>query len=220
MKKSGAPNPGDSRGGTISKKRRGRQPRASLLSSKLQQEIAKFTGIVGPPVYHSGGFRDINGWLESIAHEKYGDAWASLSRCFLQESGHFDAQQVLQLKRDVVFEIMNHVVIRLPHECNKLVSTNARRQCKIASSGPTVMSLLESHLHNSGRSSGGPSSTDTTQRTSSGMDISSLLVGNSRNTFRNVEGASSSSMLPSIAHLDEGMRMYRERTEKNRGRSK
>lgn len=130
----------------IGKKRRGRQPRQSLLTSNLRQAIARFTSVVGAPIVQPGGFRDFNGWLASLARPQFSPAWHQLCDAFISESRRFHSNDIHQLKRDVIHEIINLVVKRKPHESSKLVSTNARRQCTIPPAGNTVMTLLESYL--------------------------------------------------------------------------
>lgn len=130
----------------IGKKRRGRQPRQSLLTNNLRQAIARFTSVVGAPIVQPGGFRDFNGWLTSLARPQYASAWHQLCDAFTSESRRFHSNDLYQLKRDVIHEIINLVVKRKPHESSKLVSTNARRQCTIPPTGNTVMTLLDSYL--------------------------------------------------------------------------
>lgn len=215
MRKTVSSNQAEGAGSAIAKKKRGRQPRPSLLSTNLQQAISGFTTAVGSPVYQPGGFRDITGWLESIADQSYQGAWTTLAGCFLQESANVEERRLLQVKKDVVTEIMTNVVKRLPHECNKLVSTNARRQCKQPPSGHTVMTLFESHIQ---RVAGTTKSLDrrgSSSRSSSGIEISSLLVENPGGS-RNADGAGSSTVLPPVSHLDEGIRQFKAREDHRR----
>lgn len=131
---------------SIGKKRRGRQPRQSLLNPNLKHAIAQFTSAVGAPIVQPGGFRDFNGWLASISKSQYSPAWQQLCQTFLCEKSHFPQSDIHQLKRDVIHEIINLVVKPKSHESSKLVSTNARRQCTVPLSGNTVMTLLDSYL--------------------------------------------------------------------------
>lgn len=130
----------------IVKKRRGRQPRQSLLTSNLRSAVARFTTAVGAPVLQPAGFRDFNGWLHTIAQPTYRSAWRSLCHAFILESSRVPARLVPTLKRDLVHDIINNVVKRKSHESAKLVSTNARRQSAIPPSGNTVMTIFESYL--------------------------------------------------------------------------
>lgn len=131
---------------SIGKKRRGRQPRQSLLTSNLRNSIARFTAAVGCPVLQPAGFRDFNGWLQVISQPSYKSAWHSLCRSFISESAKISSRQIPTLKRDVIHEIINNVVKRKSHESAKLISTNARRQSTIPPSGHTVMTIFESYL--------------------------------------------------------------------------
>lgn len=142
------PNPSlaDPRDSSVVKKRRGRQPRQSLVTPPLRDAIAKFASVVGAPVLQPGGFRDFTGWLETISSPKFRPAWLQLSQAFLLESSSTHHDHIYQLKRDVVHEIINLVVKRKAHESSKLVSTNARRQSSIPPSGSTVMTIFESYL--------------------------------------------------------------------------
>lgn len=130
----------------IIKKRRGRQPRQSLLTSSLRASITRFTSTVGAPVLQPAGFRDFNGWLHTIAQPTYKNAWISLCHSFIIESTNVSTKNISTLKRDVIHEIINNVVKRKSHESIKLVSTNARRQSCIPPSGNTVMTIFESYL--------------------------------------------------------------------------
>lgn len=131
---------------SIAKKRRGRQPRQSLLTSSLRNSIARFTGAVGSPVVQPAGFRDFNGWLQIISQPSYKPAWHALCRSFISESAKISSRQIPTLKKDVIHEIINNVVKRKSHESAKLISTNARRQSTIPPSGHTVMTIFESYL--------------------------------------------------------------------------
>lgn len=239
MSNPGSSNQADARDQTIAKKRRGRQPRPSLVSPSMQQAIAKFTSVVGGPVIQPGGFRDYTGWLESIASPRFQSDWTKLSQAFLQECKSVEDRTIPQLKKDVVTEIINKVVKKMPHESSKLVSTNARRQCVSSpSSGTTVMAIFETYLASvaesqdtqtkkSGGSASSSRSTDRhgsqgsahrsgTHRTrsGSGMEISSLLVENTRPTRAS---SSSTSKLPPLSDFDEQIRARKER-ERDRSR--
>lgn len=128
------------------KKRRGRQPRQSLVNSSLRQAVQNFTSHVGAPIIQPGGFRDFTGWLESIKSPRFQSSWIPLCQAFIVESSSFPEHQRHALKRDVVQEIIKLVVKRKPEESAKLVSTNARRQCNTPPSGNTVMTIFESYL--------------------------------------------------------------------------
>lgn len=130
----------------IGKKRRGRQARQSLLTTNLKDAISRFTSVVGAPIVQPGGFRDFNGWLNSLARPQFSTVWLQLCGSVVSESNHFGEHDFHQLKKDVIHEIINQVVKRKTHESSKLVSTNARRQCIIPPTGNTVMTLLESYL--------------------------------------------------------------------------
>lgn len=230
-------NPGssqsDARDQMITKKRRGRQPRPSLVSPTLQHAISKFTSVVGGPKIQPGGFRDYTGWLESIAKQSFQSDWTKLAISFLQECKSVEEKTIPQLKRDVVTEIVNMVVKKMPHESSKLVSTNARRQCvSTPASGTTVMAIFEVYLatvsqqesENQGKKAGASASSSRSSdrhaahstgsrsgthrsRSSSGMDISSLLVENTRPT----RASSATSKLPPLSDFDEQIRARKER---------
>lgn len=215
MRKTPSSSQSDSVGAPITKKRRGRQPRASLVSSNLHRAVTNFTALVGCPIYQPGGFRDILGWVGSISDQRFDEAWANLSRCFIQESNSIAPDQIPQLKKDVVTEIMTLVVTKQPHECNKLVSTNARRQCKIPApgEGSTVMTLLEGHLRRVGSTRGNENRREGAHRGSSGIDIASLLTDAPKRNMNQLQG---SSMLPPFSQFDEQVRQHRERNSRDR----
>lgn len=146
-----APNP------PIAKKRRGRQPRPSLLTPALHSSIAALAETIGAPSFQPGGFRDFTGWLDNISGSRYRPNWLSLCSVFLRESASVEDRELLQLRKDVVTEIVKSVVKRRPNESSKLVSTNARRQCAVPSSGTTVMKIFESYLRTAGTRQGSSS---------------------------------------------------------------
>lgn len=108
-------------------------------------------------------FRDFMGWTSKISGAQYVPAWRQLAQDVLKASQDIGPHRLAELKRDVIFDIMGLVVKKKPHETDKLVSTNARRQ--LNNKNPkqhTLMTLLEMHIgemHNlRSRSSGGGSS--------------------------------------------------------------
>lgn len=130
----------------IIKKRRGRLPRQTLLTESLLQAVATFTSSVGAPVLQPEGFRDISGWLDRLANVSNRPVWQALCFEFLTETRSTSLGLLVQMKRDVVQEIIRRVVKRKPHESSKLVSTNARRQCAIPPSGHSLMTIFETSL--------------------------------------------------------------------------
>lgn len=227
-------NQSDPRDQMITKKRRGRQPRPSLVTPNMHHAISKFTSAVGGPIIQPGGFRDYTGWLESIAGSTFQSDWTKLSQSFILESHSVDKNSVPQFKRDVVTEIINMVVKKMPHESSKLVSTNARRQCVSSpSSGTTVMTIFEGYLKtvsesqgkdnqskkpggsaSSSRSSDRHASQGSSHRNAphrsrgSGMEISSLLVDNTKPTRAS---SSATSKLPPLSDFVEQIRVRKER---------
>lgn len=125
------------------KRRRGRQPRPSLLPAPLKRSVAAFAAAVGRPrVIEPAGFRDFRGWLAYISSPSAGTFWAPLVDAVYHECGG-DAAKIHELKQDLVREIVKAVVIPRDGESSKLVSTNCGRQCARPKGGVTVMTILD-----------------------------------------------------------------------------
>ncbi|CAN8063915.1 unnamed protein product [Agarophyton chilense] len=145
------------------KKRRGRQPRQSLVTANLHQSIVEFAHKIGAPSLYAD-FRDFTGWNQRISGAQYEPAWRQLAQEVLRAAQDMGIHRLSDLKRDVIFDIMPLVVKKKPHETDKLVSTNARRQLinNKPSKQPTLMTLLEMHIDQinsmSSRTSGAGSS--------------------------------------------------------------
>lgn len=215
-------------------------------------------------------FRDFIGWTSRISGAQYVPAWRQLAQDVLKANQEIGAHKLSELKRDVIFDIMGLVVKKKPHETDKLVSTNARRQ--LNNKNPkqhTLMTLLEMHMSEMSnvrsRSSGGGGSSSSAMgsssmaplasssssmgmpvarggasssgpsrktdrgptfgsgsrsgdrhgaRTSTAMEISALLSGESGSS-----GAGSSSAqhrLPSITQLDAHIQARKEKDKRDR----
>lgn len=125
------------------KRRRGRQPRPSLLPAPLKRSVATFAAAVGRPrVIEPAGFRDFRGWLAYISSPPARQYWAPLVDAVYRECGN-DHAKVHELKQDLVREIVKAVVIPRDGESSKLVSTNCGRQCARPQGGMTVMTILD-----------------------------------------------------------------------------
>lgn len=125
------------------KRRRGRQPRPSLLSELVKAAVARFALSVGQPkVIEPAGFRDFRGWLAHIANPSSSRYWAPLVQAVIQDCDG-DVRVIHKIKPDLVREIVRAVVIPREGESSKLVSTNCGRQCARPSSGVTLMTILD-----------------------------------------------------------------------------
>lgn len=125
------------------KRRRGRQPRPSLLSERVKAAVAHFALAVGQPkVIEPAGFRDFRGWLADIGSPSSHPYWAPLVQAVVQDY-NADIRNIHQIKPDLVREIVRAVVIPREGESSKLVSTNCGRQCARPSSGVTLMTILD-----------------------------------------------------------------------------
>ncbi|KAI0565766.1 hypothetical protein FGB62_14g17 [Gracilaria domingensis] len=180
---SGPPSPNQphlSTNTSIMKKRRGRQPRQSLVSASLHQSIVEFAHKIGSPSLYSD-FRDFSGWNQRISGAQYEPAWRQLAQDVLRSAHDIGSNRLSELKRDVIFDIMPLVVKKKPHETDKLVSTNARRQLinNKTSRHPTLMTMLETHINQlksvSNRSSAGAGSSSMAVAHTQGMSSSSAM---------------------------------------------
>lgn len=130
------------------KRRRGRQPRPSLLSSRIKNAVANFANQVGQPrVIEPAGFRDFRGWLAFIAGPAAAPAWGPLVHAVIQDTDS-TARTINAIKPDLVREIVKAVVIPRDDESSKLVSTNCGRQCARPTNGVTLMIILDKVFEN------------------------------------------------------------------------
>lgn len=211
------------------KRRRGRQPRQSLVTPMLLVAVNRLTSQLGAPIFlEEEGFRDISGWLKHIRSSHLRDSWLSFCEAYVDESAVFQEDNHDKLKEDLIQEIMKLVITRHPKESTKVVLTNARRQSKPSSSGQTVRNVFETYLADckemkhatseSKRREAGSSQSharlsrksNTSGRSSSsshstGIDILSLLT-NDKPPSRRHGMSSESSKLPSMTQFDEEIR--------------
>ncbi|PXF40882.1 hypothetical protein BWQ96_09404 [Gracilariopsis chorda] len=133
------------------KRRRGRQPRPSSLSSSVKAAVLQFANQVGQPrVIEPAGFRDFRGWLAYVGSHSAATAWAPLVDAVLRDTnGH--RSSIEALKEDLVREIVKKVVIPRHGESSKLVSTNCGRQCARPANGVTLMTILDSIFLDTGQ---------------------------------------------------------------------
>lgn len=130
------------------RRRRGRQPRPSLLSSRVKAAVAAFALQVGQPrVIEPAGFRDFRGWLSFIGSPSATAAWAPLIDAVLRDTAS-DLRRIDAIKHDLVREIVKAVVIPRENESSKLVSTNCGRQCARPVNGVTLMTILDKMFDN------------------------------------------------------------------------
>lgn len=132
------------------KRRRGRQPRPSLLSNRVKRTVSNFAKVVGKPqVIEPAGFRDFRGWLSFIGGVRVAPYWVPVVDAVVHETNG-DTKHIEKIKPDLVREIVKAVVIPKEGESSKLVSTNCGRQCARPSNGVTLMTILDrifSDLH-------------------------------------------------------------------------
>lgn len=125
------------------KRRRGRQPRPSLLTDTVKTAVRTFALAVGrPKVIEPAGFRDFRGWLASISAPNADLHWLPLVEAVAQDCSNH-SQTIDDIKPDLVREIVKAIVIPREGESSKLVSTNCGRQCARPSSGVTLMTILD-----------------------------------------------------------------------------
>lgn len=134
-------------GAPASKRRRGRQPRTSPLSSAVRAAAAQFALEVGAPrVIEPAGFRDFAGWLQRLSSNAAADAWARLLRAVLADCGG-DLEALRRIQPEVVREIIANVVTIRQGESSKLVSTNARRQSSRPEQGLTLLKIFDNKIN-------------------------------------------------------------------------
>lgn len=125
------------------KRRRGRQPRPSMLSAAVKEAIREFASHVGQPrVIEPAGFRDFRGWLAFINSQPALPLWGPIIDSVRSEA-RGDSRIIDTLKADVVREIVKIVVVPRVGESSKLVSTNCGRQCARPTNGVTLMTILD-----------------------------------------------------------------------------
>lgn len=204
---------------SIMKKRRGRQPRASLLNANLEHAVTTFASRIGGPIVQPGKFRDFSGWLNTINGSEYTSAWESLCKSFINERDNVDPEQLDQLKIDIVHDIINRVVKQQPHESPKLVKTNARRQSNSnPQSGHTVMSIFQSRLNqtmtamnqqnhsvviSSAKAGPSNSSNQNDSHSNKGKQHGSSQSSHSRGPNHRVHGGNSSMEISSLLNLPD-----------------